>query len=1021
MDRQEEIPVVFFRQQTDVTEEDIASIEPISNNPTATATHFSLYYNNVRGMTGKKDQILLSSTSTDYDAIVIPETWLNHNKFSAEFFDIRYTVYRKDRQDSNIDAVLGGGVLIAVDSKHDTEEIVFPELIPLEAVCVKVNFHSSKSRMFIYGLYIQYGSGEDVYSSHLTAIIKAHSLIQHGDIFLVAGDFNMSCVKWTSNEDGFDFLPLIGDSTSVPSTIARNFTSTLLEHGLFQLTNLTNDSGNVLDLIYTNMPELALVTKVDLPLITEGQQDKAHVPLHCLIECEPSFCPPSPPSDAVYCFKKAPFDLIREAISNINFDTLFTNKNVDEMVDAFYSTCYGIFDELIPKATLRVNNHPAWYDNTLINLKNRRNRAYQKLLNSRNSNIGPSDDSAFLAAKNEFEAYQDELYNGFLQNLALNYKRQPKKFWNYINSKYKKSTLPATMFYGNDRVSTDIDKANLFAKFFATVYKKHPNEEELDAALLSFINSRNDDGYMNVEVTPDIVRQVLLRIDLSKGVSPDKMAPLFLRECADLLCVPLSAIYAKSLTNLHYPQVWKMGHVTPIHKSGSKADVTNYRGVNVSPNLAKVLEIIVHGQTGFNIYPHISTTQHGFFPGRRVESNLFEFSVLVHDSFDDGNQTDTFYADIHKAFDVICYVLLLFKLAAAKYRLSNRLLLWLRSFFRNRKQAVKINTSLSVIIDVHSGVGQGSIVGPMFFLVFFDDSDDPSSKTVGLNFADDKKIVHNRISSIDDTHLLQETIDDFFNWCQRNGFELNAGKCKIMTLARKKSPILADYHINGNPIKRVYDNKDLGTNYRHDFSFNVHRELASKKGQSMLSFIKRQCYGRFNVDTAKMLYSSVVRSHLEFACPVWLPHHDVHVQTLESVQRQFVLYANHDRRNDLDDDSFRLRPYADRCAELNLQSLARRRVNAAVFFIHDVLTGKVNSPMLRGRITLFDGSRALRNPSLIRLGVQRREYSAFSPFNFACRLFNLAAAHVDPTLSSRDFRHNVLELDDSVFDSYAAC
>ena len=603
----------------------------------------------------------------------------------------------------------------------------------------------------------------------------------------------------------------------------------------------------------------------------------------------------------------------------------------------------------------------------------------------------------------------------------MKYKRQPKKFWNYINSKYKKTTLPATMFYDGESASSDVDKANLFAKYFAAVYKKNENEEADDIEFLSFIDSRKDDGYLDIEVTPEMVRQVLLHMDLSKGMSPDKMAPLFLRECADLICVPLTTIYLKSLSDLHYPDVWKLGHVTPIHKSGRKADVTNYRGVNVSPNLAKVLEIIILSQIKFNIYPHISSTQHGFFPGRRVESNLFEFSLLVHDSFVNGTQTDTFYADIRKAFDVICCILLLYKLAEDKYRLSNRLLLWLRSFFRNRKQVVKINSSLSVTIEVHSGVGQGSIVGPTFFLVFFNDSDDTLVETKGLNFADDKKISHNNITNVDDTRSLQESISNFNDWCCRNGFELNEDKCKVMTISRKRSPILAEYHMNGKPIKRVNNIKDLGLPYKDNFTFNMHFELASKKGHSMLSFIKRQCYGRFDVDTAKMLYNSVVRSHLEFASSIWSPHHDVHVQSLESVQRQFVLYANHDRRIDSNDESYRLRPYSDRCAELNLQSLVRRRANAAVFFVHDVLTGRVNSRALRDRINLNDGSRTLRNSSLIRLDAYRREYLTFSPFNFACRLFNLAAIHVDPTLPSKEFRRIVTELDDSAFGPFASC
>lgn len=219
----------------------------------------------------------------------------------------------------------------------------------------------------------------------------------------------------------------------------------------------------------------------------------------------------------------------------------------------------------------------------------------------------------------------------------------------------------------------------------------------------------------------------------------------------------------------------------------------------------------------------------------------------------------------------------------------------------------------------------------------------------------------------------------------------------------------------GNRSGSICSTKDIGVTYNDKFSFNDHAELSSNKAMSMLSFVKRQCYGRFNVDTAKMLYSAIVRSHLEFASTIWAPHHDVHIQSLESVQRQFVLYANRDRY--VNQDSYRLRSYVDRCSELNLKSLLRRRTNSAVFFIHDVLTGKINSQFIRDKIDLNDGSRVLRNAPMIRIK-RGPDYMRNSPFNFACRLFNLAAGHVDPTLPTREFRRDVHDLDDSVFGQF---
>lgn len=982
--------------------------------------HISLYYNNVRGMSGKKDDILLSTTACDYDVIALSETWLDSSKFSTEFFDPRFIVYRKDRSDSNIDAERGGGVLIAIDSKYDSNVIDIPELAELEAICATINLHSSNSRLFIYCLYIQPGATDVVYESHVKAILKAMSLLQHGDIIYLAGDFNMPSVKWLPNDDGFDFLPLTGDSTAIQSIIARTTTTSLIEGGLFQLNNSLNHSSNVLDLVYTNMPELAVLTTVTLPIIPDSSQDRAHVPIHCLIECEPLIFPPSSdPSDQIYCFKKASFNMIREALNEIDFNQMFSGKGIEEMVSSLYNICYEIFDQYVPKVTIRTTNHPVWYDNKLINLKNRRNRAYKKLLDRRFRNSVVPDENDFVNAKSEFEAYQTELFNKFLSSLAINYKKKPTQFWNYINSKYKKVSFPGKMVYLDEHATNDDEKANLFAKFFASVYKNHESDSDNERVFLSMIAGRNDHGFQNVSITPDIVSNVLCKMDLNKGVSPDKMAPLFLRACADLLAEPLSVIYSRSLSESYYPNLWKIGCISPIFKSGLKTDINNYRGVCVSPNFGKVFEIIVMNQIKYNVYPHISDAQHGFFPGRRIESNLMELSLLVHDSFSKGFQTDIFYADLRKAFDAISTSRMVLKLSTDQYKFSNRLLLWFRSFFQNRKQFVKINSSKSALIDVLSGVGQGSNMGPLLFDVYFNDSDHLSTNTKDLNFADDKKIIHNSIRSIDDTPILQMSIDKFVKWCIENDLELNVGKCYILSITRKLSPVIAEYFINGTAIQRVHNIKDLGVHYDSKFTFTGHQEFIVRKAQSMLSFIKRQCHGRFNVSIAKLLYSSIVRSHLEFASSIWSPYHNVHIQSMESVQKQFVLYANHNRYTSA--DSYNLRPYIDRCAELNLQSLVRRRINTAVFFIHDVLIGKINSQSLRDKIVLNTSTRYMRNPPLLRLTSCRNTYSNYSPFNFACRLFNLAVAHVDPTVPSLQFRHNVIQLDNLIFGSFGRC
>lgn len=130
---------------------------------------------------------------------------------------------------------------------------------------------------------------------------------------------------------------------------------------------------------------------------------------------------------------------------------------------------------------------------------------------------------------------------------------------------------------------------------------------------------------------------------LSKGMGPDMIGPLFIRKCADWLSEPL---YSKSLNETVYPDVWKIGQITPIHKSGEKNDVHMNREVNVLPNLGKIFEIIVYNQLKLILTPCLSSSQHGFIPNRNIQSNIIELTINMHNAFDNNNQIDVFYADI---------------------------------------------------------------------------------------------------------------------------------------------------------------------------------------------------------------------------------------------------------------------------------------------------------------------------------------------------------------------------------------
>lgn len=271
----------------------------------------------------------------------------------------------------------------------------------------------------------------------------------------------------------------------------------------------------------------------------------------------------------------------------------------------------------------------------------------------------------------------------------------------------------------NQTADTDMDKAGLFAQFFASVYKNHSHDESRNE-IMRFINNRNDRGCFNIMITDHSVFSVLNSMDLSKGSGHDGISSLFLRECSELLSDPLSVIFSKSMQTHVYPKTLKIGQATPIFKAGETSDVTNYRGVNVLPSIAKVFEKGLYNQLKLHVLPQISEKQHGFVPIRSIETNLIEFTVRAHEAFEGKGQYDVFYADISKAFDSVDVNKLILKLA--NFSISNETLRWFVSYLGDRKQYVRVGKEHSESFDVLSGVGQGTILGPLLFIMFFNDS-----------------------------------------------------------------------------------------------------------------------------------------------------------------------------------------------------------------------------------------------------------------------------------------------------------
>lgn len=265
--------------------------------------------------------------------------------------------------------------------------------------------------------------------------------------------------------------------------------------------------------------------------------------------------------------------------------------------------------------------------------------------------------------------------------------------------------------------------------------------------------------------------------------------------------------------------------------------------------------------------------------------------TLIAKNLDQKKQVDVAYFDFQKAFDRVDSDILLKKLCMAGFSID--LLQFVASYLSNRQQFVQYENSRSAQFLVRSGIGQGSNLGPLLFLVLINDLPAVVTCSTCLLFADDLKLAipidtpHNSIQ-------FQSDIDSVHVWAQKNSLTLNEDKCSVMSYTRAREPIThLKYTLNAKSLKYVNEVKDLGTWFDARLTFNPHIAKLCNEARKCLGFVIRQAKLFTNQHAISVLYNAYVRSKLETNSAIWNPHEHQYTLQLEKVQKSFVRFLYH--------------------------------------------------------------------------------------------------------------------------------
>ena len=617
---------------------------------------------------------------------------------------------------------------------------------------------------------------------------------------IITGDFNCRSIDW---------INLTAPGDRVQDTLL----TFLVNNGLYQMVEEPTRGKNILDIIICSEPQIVSGVEIKPPFSTsDHDQVEFCVFVDNIADCT------APASEAYqrahYDWSAADYDSIAQYIDAIDWWTMLTtNMIVDSIWSCFREVLNSAIDMYVPKKTIetRPNKRAIKYPPGI-----RRAMARKRCL-WRQRRFKP-DDLVIRAA------YKAAHYKCKLMIHRYEIKQEQKviennntgSFYAFINKKLScKKGVGALRDEQGNTIISDESRADLLNDYFSSVCTTD------DGAQPTVTRAVPDSASIDsVNFTPLKVLTAIKKLKPSKSSGPDTLPSSLFKQLATALAGPLSIMYTTFMSVGRVPSEWTHAIVTPVFKGGDAADTSNYRPISLTSVSCKIMERIITTDLLHYLRAHnvISNQQHGFLSGKSTCTNLLEtlndWTLAVRDK----KSIVVAYIDYSKAFDTVCHEKLLTKLSA--YGIEGDLFKWIRSFLSNRSQQTRVGSCLSNVAYITSGVVQGSVLGPLLFLLFINDIGGllSNERCVCKLYADDVKL-YTTLQLDEDYTILQQKLDTLVAWSEKWQLTISHKKCAAMQISLRAQQNEVNLHLGNNTIKAVTEVKDLGITINNDLRY----------------------------------------------------------------------------------------------------------------------------------------------------------------------------------------------------------
>lgn len=839
---------------------------------------FSILSSNIQSLNAKIDTLKVLLTTIEqtqshglkFDAICIQETWqdddINKTKFEIPGYKLIPQGYTVSSH---------GGLAIYLSNQFSFEPLYFTnDKKTWEQQFIKITGFANKNQSFTLGnIYRQPKETIEKLNKFKDEFTDIIGQLQKVGPVIVGGDYNIDLLKLDENhtyESFYETVTSLGFFPRItsPTRVTKN-SKTLIDNFYCAFSDkiLTSEAGVLHQKLSDHQPYFI---SIDLGKRRKKKENK-------YIEIR------RPTENAL--------ENMKTDLANINFDDLLTEVETKPVFSfqLLNVKISEIYNKYYPLVTVKANkyNHKQnkWITFSLIRSIKFRDKLHKKLNNT------PEDDPHYEIRETHLKNFNTILRRSiklakkmYFDECFLKHQSDMRKTWKTINeiiSKSKNSnSFPDEFNINNETVNDNQTISNEFNKYFSNVgpsfSAKIPPSEK---TFMDFMTESNmDHNFKFKTVTEDIITKIIIDLKCKSSSGWDGISTNTLKNIKDEIVSPLTKIINSLINHNIFPDDMKIAKVIPLFKKGDPKLLENYRPISLLTAFSKVYERVIFNQLMefFLDKNLIYESQYGFRPGHSTNLAALEFVNRIVNSLDRKNQSHqsiAIFMDLSKAFDTLNHEILLQKLQ--HYGLSASALSLMKSYLSNRVQYVKFQNFTSSHLPLSTGVPQGSILGPILFIIYMNDIRNSCANLKSIIYADDTTLHCNldgTFGKASDELISQrinaelEVVND---WMRANKLSLNSLKTKFMIFQRPKSKTRnLKIVINGQTIEQVETFSFLGLVLNSNLTWDTHMKQLKIRLSKTIGILGRV---RFYLSSKILLYiyNALFLSHVNFHILVW--------------------------------------------------------------------------------------------------------------------------------------------------------